>query len=286
MPHRFFPGVLPLKATSQLSSLSLRATGVPSFRVTPGKKSLNAPNEPKKDLGHPPWVIFNTILLFLLSQVLVAPLLVYAVHGIIRPHQSLNFDNSIVAQFFFILIAELFVLLAVIRIVKRRGLSLQVIGLGRRPVWADLWRAGLGFVVFYIILIGAGTMINALSPNLNNQQQNLGFSNINGGFENFLAFVALVILPPLGEETLVRGYLYSGLRFFWRFWPAVLFTSLFFGAAHLEFSNGGPLVWAAAVDTFLLSVVLCFLRERTGALYAGMLVHMLNNLIAFGVHFK
>jgi membrane protease YdiL (CAAX protease family) len=32
--------------------------------------------------------------------------------------------------------------------------------------------------------------------------------------------------------------------------------------------------------------VLCFLRERTGALYAGMLVHMLNNLIAFGVHFK
>jgi membrane protease YdiL (CAAX protease family) len=71
-----------------------------------------------------------------------------------------------------------------------------------------------------------------------------------------------------------------------RFWPAVVVTSLFFGAAHLELGSGGPLVWAAAVDTFLLSVVLCFLRERSGALYAGMLVHMANNLVAFGVHFK
>jgi membrane protease YdiL (CAAX protease family) len=72
----------------------------------------------------------------------------------------------------------------------------------------------------------------------------------------------------------------------WRFWPAVLVTSLFFGAAHLELGTGGPIVWAAAIDTFLLSVVLCFLRERTGALYAGMAVHMVNNLIAFGIHFK
>jgi membrane protease YdiL (CAAX protease family) len=33
-------------------------------------------------------------------------------------------------------------------------------------------------------------------------------------------------------------------------------------------------------------MVLVYLRETTGALYAGMLVHALNNLIAFGVHFK
>jgi membrane protease YdiL (CAAX protease family) len=75
-------------------------------------------------------------------------------------------------------------------------------------------------------------------------------------------------LPPLGEEILVRGYLFSGLRMVWRFLPAVIVTSLLFGAAHLEFGGGGPLVWAAAIDTFILSVVLCFLRERSGALDA------------------
>ncbi|MBX4190937.1 CPBP family intramembrane metalloprotease [Candidatus Saccharibacteria bacterium] len=123
-------------------------------------------------------------------------------------------------------------------------------------------------------------------PNINNQEQNIGFNNINTNTQNLLAFISLVILPPLGEEVLMRGYLYSGLRMVWRFWPAVVVSSLFFGAAHLEFGTGGPLVWVAAIDTCLLSVVLCFLRERTGALYAGMLVHMFNNFIAFGIHFK
>jgi len=95
-----------------------------------------------------------------------------------------------------------------------------------------------------------------------------------------------VVLPPLGEETLIRGYLYSGLRQTWRFLPALVITSLMFGLAHLEFGSGGPLVWAAAIDTAILSIVLCYLREKSGALYAGILVHMMNNLIAFGVHFK
>jgi membrane protease YdiL (CAAX protease family) len=45
-------------------------------------------------------------------------------------------------------------------------------------------------------------------------------------------------------------------------------------------------MWAAAFDTFILSVVLVYLREKTGALYAGMLVHMLNNLLAFFVVIK
>jgi membrane protease YdiL (CAAX protease family) len=53
----------------------------------------------------------------------------------------------------------------------------------------------------------------------------------------------------------------------------------------LQTGQGASLLWAAGVDTFVLSLVLVYLREKTGALYAGMLVHSLNNLIAFGVHF-
>jgi membrane protease YdiL (CAAX protease family) len=84
---------------------------------------------------------------------------------------------------------------------------------------------------------------------------------------------------------LVRGYLYSGLRKSWKFLPALLVTSLLFGLAHLQLGSGAAVLWAAGVDTFTLSLVLVYLRETTGALYAGMLVHSLNNLIAFGVHF-
>lgn len=244
-----------------------------------------AEREVTKNLGSPLRIILVTFLIFLISQIIVAPLIVEAGHLIFDPRHVLNIDKSIPAQFFFILVAEASAAWLAIKAVKYRHLGLKVIGLGRRPIWRDARLAVLGFVVFYLLLIIAGAIISGFAPDINNEKQNIGFNNIDTSAQNLLAFVSLVILPPLGEEVLVRGYLYSGLRMVWRFWPALITTSLFFGAAHLELGSGGPVVWAAAIDTLLLSVVLCFLRERTGALYAGMLVHMLNNLIAFGVHF-
>jgi membrane protease YdiL (CAAX protease family) len=65
----------------------------------------------------------------------------------------------------------------------------------------------------------------------------------------------------------------------------MLVTSLFFGLAHLQLGNGAAALWAAGLDTFVLSLVLVYLREKSGALYAGMLVHSLNNVVAFSVHF-
>lgn len=249
------------------------------------EQAATLPDGPKRRLGSPLSVILRVVLVFIISQA-AGYLLVSALYGLVRPGRTVDVNNSIAAQFFYILIAEGLAAWLAILMVRAKHLDLSVIGLGRRPRFSDLGRGALGFAVFYGILIIVGIIVNAFSPNINNEQQNLGFTNISNSTENILAFISLVILPPLGEETLVRGYLYAGLRKVWRFVPAVLVTSLIFGAAHLEWGSGGPLVWAAAIDTFLLSVVLCFLREKTGALYAGMLVHMLNNLIAFGVHFK
>jgi membrane protease YdiL (CAAX protease family) len=251
------------------------------------EKSHESEGEPKparRTLGSPLRLTLTAIGVFIVSQAAGA-FAVELVYGIMHPGSTGALNNSIAAQFFYILIAEGLAAWFAIYLVRSRGLNLSVIGLGRRPRTGDLTSAVGGFVIFYLVLIAAGVVVNYLSPQLQNQQQNLGFTNIRTGTENILAFISLVILPPLGEETLIRGYLYSGLRKFWRFAPALVFTSLLFGLAHLEFGSGGPLVWAAAIDTAILSVVLCFLREKTGALYAGMLVHMLNNLIAFGVHF-
>jgi len=247
--------------------------------------SAEQPEAARRTLGRPLRVILTTIGVFIISQAAGA-FIVELVYGLIHPGSSGALDKSISGQFFYILIAEGLAAWFAIYLVRSRRLNLSVIGLGRRVRTKDLAMAVGGFLIYYAILLVAGVLVNYLSPDLQNQQQNLGFTNIRTGSENVMAFVSLVILPPLGEETLVRGYLFSGLRKYWRFAPALLFTSLLFGLAHLEFGSGGPLVWAAAIDTAILSVVLCYLRESTGALYAGMLVHMVNNLIAFGVHFK
>ena len=250
--------------------------------------SSDSAKHPHGSLGQPWRVVLNAVAAFLLSQ-LIAVFLVSLGYGLLHPHAhdtASAINNSIAAQFFFVLLAEGLAALFAIWFVRRRRLGLHVIGLGRRPGIYDAQAAVGGFLAVYAVLIIANLIIGVFSPQINNQKQNLGFNNITTHTQNVLAFLALVIVPPLGEEPLVRGYLYSGLRRWWRFWPAALFTSLLFGAAHLEFGGGGPLVWGAAIDTFLLSIVLVYLRERTGALYAGMAVHMLNNLIAFFVVIK
>ncbi len=236
-----------------------------------------------------PWlVIVVTILIFFISQ-FVAVFLVALGKQLLHPHTSLSsaLSGSAPAQFFYVLIAEglaAALTIFVVRRVMRQHLS--VIGLGRRPKFADIGRAMWGFAAFYVLLIVSSIIISLFVPGLNTKEaQNVGFNTLNSPLDYVLAFSALVFLPPLGEETLMRGYLYSGLRARLRFTSALLVTSVLFGLAHLGSGTNGSPLWLAGLDTFLLSVVLVYLRERTGALYAGMLVHAANNLIAFGVHF-
>jgi membrane protease YdiL (CAAX protease family) len=247
-----------------------------------------APKEPSGTFGSPWLVLATTLLIFVASQLIAALIIEFIYAAIHHGYGSVDsyLNSSATSDFFYVLLAEGLSIWFVFKILKMRGLSRTRIGLGRLPEWNDLFKALLGFAVFYGLLIVAGLLLSQIFPDLNkNQTQDIGFNTLNTSLDHVLAFVALVFLPPLGEEILVRGYLYSGLRERWRFVPAMIATSLLFGIAHLQTGQGASLLWAAGVDTFVLSLVLVYLREKTGALYAGMLVHSLNNLIAFGVHF-
>jgi membrane protease YdiL (CAAX protease family) len=229
-----------------------------------------------------PRIVVNVLVIFVVSQV-IAILIVELMLGVLG--KSSNIDNSLAAQFFYVLLAEGLALAAVVWLVKRRRLSFSTIGLGRKPKLADLMPALIGFVSFYLLLVIVSLIVSALYPDINKGNQDVGFNSISGSFQNLIAFISLVIIPPLGEEPLVRGYLYSGLRGRYKFVPAMILTSLLFGAAHLLTGSGPGLLWSAALNTFVLSVILVYLREHTGALYAGMIVHALNNAVAFGFHF-
>jgi len=89
------------------------------------------------------------------------------------------------------------------------------------------------------------------------------------------------VLPPLIEETVFRGFVYSGLRTKLKPVVAALITSAVFASLHLEFGNGKPLLWVAALDTFTLSMVLCYLRQKTNSLWPGIVLHALKNGLAF-----
>jgi membrane protease YdiL (CAAX protease family) len=140
----------------------------------------------------------------------------------------------------------------------------------------------LAAVPYYILYIIAVVIIGAIIPGLNvNQTQQIGFNSVHGVLPLLLAFVSLVVVPPLAEEIAMRGFLYTGLK---KWLPKIisgLVVSVLFGAAHLaEGGSAGPL-WIGAMDTFILSLVLVFLREKTGNLWAGITLHALKNGAAF-----
>ncbi|HEY1835315.1 MAG TPA: CPBP family intramembrane glutamic endopeptidase [Candidatus Saccharimonadales bacterium] len=190
-------------------------------------------------------------------------------------------NNSVLAQFGYVVIAEGLMLLPLWWFLKRYKFGFGKLGLTRIKADDMLYALG-GFMMYffsYAILLSIATKA---IPSLNvNQPQQIGFQTASGFGPLALTAISLVILPPIVEEILVRGFLYTSLKKSLPKIVAALITSIIFASAHLEFGSGAPLLWVAAIDTFTLSLVLCYLREKTGRLWASMGVHGLKNAIAF-----
>lgn len=152
------------------------------------------------------------------------------------------------------------------------------LGLNRMPSWFDIVLAPVGMAV-YLLLAGAGIYIaSQIIPGFNiNQAQDVGFSKLSGQSEYLLAFITLIVIAPVLEEILLRGYFYGKLRKTTSVWAAAIITSLIFGLLHGQ--------WNVGIDVFALSLVLCALRELTGSIWAGIVLHMLKNGLAFYIIF-
>jgi hypothetical protein len=231
-----------------------------------------------------PWsAIIIALVIFLLAQIIAVQ--VVSIYPLLR-HWSQKaavqwLNNSVNGQFFYYLIAETLTVSAIIGFIRWRKGSLAAIGL-KRPKLKDTYYALIGLVIYFPMLIVAVDLFKVIFPRLDlNQQQATGFSTSTTGWPLILVFFSLVIMPPIAEEIMFRGFVYSGLK---RNLPkvlAVLITCAVFAAPHLLESVGTGPLWVAGIDTFVLSLVLIWLREKTGRLYASMGLHGLKNLIAF-----
>lgn len=190
--------------------------------------------------------------------------------------------GSVSAQFIYILLAESLVIGSIYALLRHYKVGWASIGLGRLPKWGDVGSALLVVIPYYLIFMAMTYFASTYIPSFNaDQQQQIGFNNVHGGFSLTMTFISLVILPPLAEEIMVRGFLYSSLKKAMKIIYAAIITSLIFGAAHLpEGGAAGPL-WIGALDTFILSLFLIYLREKTGSLWSSMTLHAIKNGLAF-----
>ncbi len=155
------------------------------------------------------------------------------------------------------------------------------LGLKDLPTWTDIGLAPVGYLV-YLVLGMAVTSLFSLFPWFDvNQAQDVGFSTYMAGGEKVIAFITLVVIAPIAEEIIFRGWLYGKIRNklsqsmtnLVSMIVSALLVSVLFGAIHLQ--------WNVGVNVFALSLVLCALREITGTIYSGILLHMFKNGLAF-----
>jgi membrane protease YdiL (CAAX protease family) len=156
--------------------------------------------------------------------------------------------------------------------------SKQDMGMNRLLAWMDIGLAPAGFVVYFLVSALLVYLIGLAIPGFNvTQIQENGFGSMIHYYQLLLAFITLIIVAPIAEEVLFRGFLYGKLRKVVPIWVAIFATSVIFGLVHWQ--------WNVAIDVFALSIILCSLREITGNIWAGVLLHMLKNSIAFYVLF-
>lgn len=164
---------------------------------------------------------------------------------------------------------------------KTQFVSLRTLGIDKWVTWADIGLSVGGLVIYFII---AAILLNIFSifPWFDVEQaQSIGFNTNIYGFERVLAFITLVVIAPIAEELIFRGYLYGKMRE--KFSQvtseltavivSALLVSITFGIIHLQ--------WNVGVNVFALSMVACALREYTGTIHSGILLHMIKNGLAF-----
>lgn len=154
----------------------------------------------------------------------------------------------------------------------------EMLGLTRLPLTRDMGMALLAWSGYFTAMIIIASLIGYFLPSVNlDQAQEIDYETAGDLAEKLYAFVIIVLAAPVIEEGIFRGYLQGSLRRFMPWWLGGLITSALFGFVHGQ--------WNVGVDVFVMSMVACYLRERTGAIWAGIGLHMIKNSIAYYILF-
>lgn len=226
-----------------------------------------------------PWGAKQALVVFLLPWVLV-PLLIFVTLVILAPYvpaaavalAALD-EGTLEANFALVLIDAIAQLGIAYYYLKRYQLSWGAIGWRRFNVLRAIGLVGLMFIIFSISIYALMILISFLIPGFDaNQAQTNEFTESVATNPN-LVLVALVIFPPIIEELIFRGFIFPALSQRRGVVFGAVMSSALFGLAHLQ-----PNV---AIYTFLIGLVLCFMYVRLKSIVPGILLHMVNNYLAY-----
>ena len=163
---------------------------------------------------------------------------------------------------------------------NEQGGALTLLGLRENRVFSRVALGVTGLMMTFPLLLLAAFIMLVVGPviGIEPRPQQLLFSARTIGP---LAFVVLgisaVVVAPITEEILFRGFLYSTMRRYLGPLGAITLTALGFSLLH-NYAFG-------ALSLFVIGFLLGYLYERTGSLVASIAAHAANNLYSLLVVF-
>ena len=141
---------------------------------------------------------------------------------------------------------------------------------GLRPFKSSAFGWIFVALVAYLILTSIYTVLvdppsEQLPSGLEDADQNLLLAIATG--------MLLIVVAPLAEEVFFRGFLYQAFRNSFGVLPGALLSAVIFGAIHFEFFK--------LVQLAILGVILALLFEKTRSLWSPIILHAVNNTLAY-----
>ena len=123
------------------------------------------------------------------------------------------------------------------------------------------------YIVYYPLSFVAPEFVQWLL--LDNSEVFVPLVTPNAVIKNFLTVVLILLLAPVVEEIIFRGFLFGRWHAKYGATTAILGSSVLFSLLHMDI-----------LGTFIFSIFLCFIRVKYNSLLAPMLVHLGNNVVA------
>ena len=162
-------------------------------------------------------------------------------------------------------------------LLKRRGMTMKAAGYRGRLTWKGTVAAVIAvvivsFIIYPLIETGLRTTgvpmywtTGQITPVSQNTLQDM-----------LLGILVTVILAPLTEDTIFRGYVYQAFVQRTHKWTAIAGSSLIFALLHIQFFGPGMAIWILFFGT-----ASAWLYSRFNNIYPSLLFHALNNLWAY-----
>ncbi len=141
-----------------------------------------------------------------------------------------------------------------------------------------LWR---NFIPIYILICVVICIINFRNPLLPGLLFNSVFPEAKL-LGNIVLIFSAIIIAPLVEEILFRGFLYPAVNRYLGMYPAIILTSILFVFAHYPQIKQDYLF---AINIFVLSFIITYKRAKTGSVILAVILHHIYNLMGVGLGF-